>query len=183
MKKQNSIDKRGKKISIIFSNRKEYSPDSIAHLIEWTNNYQVSIQPKIDELKSEVAGLYSIDHSVTKEEIHNKYTLKSKDLIKLSNIKSVEAIKDLRAKFNEVLKTQKSHSESRDLYASVYPLFLNALISEVSPYYDSLKAETKADMRIASQKKADELAALERQRQSLYENLKRIYHLNSPNVR
>ena len=34
MKKQNSIDKRGKKISIIFSNRKEYSPDSIAHLIE-----------------------------------------------------------------------------------------------------------------------------------------------------
>lgn len=173
MKKQNSIDKRGKKISIIFSNRKEYSPDSIAHLIEWTNNYQVSIQPKIDELKSEVAGLYSIDHSVTKEEIHNKYTLKSKDLIKLSNIKSVEAIKDLRAKFNEVLKTQKSHSESRDLYASVYPLFLNALISEVSPYYDSLKAETKADMRIASQKKADELAALERQRQSLYENLKK----------
>lgn len=173
MKKQNSIDKRGKKISIIFSNRKEYSPDSIAHLIEWTNNYQVSIQPKIDELKSEVAGLYSIDHSVTKEEIHNKYTLKSKDLIKLSNIKSVEAIKDLRAKFNEVLKTQESHSESRDLYASVYPLFLNALISEVSPYYDSLKAETKADMRIASQKKADELAALERQRQSLYENLKK----------
>lgn len=54
-----------------------------------------------------------------------------------------------------------------------YPLFLNALISEVSPYYDSLKAETKADMRIASQKKADELAALERQRQSLYENLKK----------
>ena len=64
MKKQNSIDKRGKKISIIFSNRKEYSPDSIAHLIEWTNNYQVSIQPKIDELKSEVAGLYSIDHTL-----------------------------------------------------------------------------------------------------------------------
>ena len=39
-------------------------------------------------------------------------------------------------------------------------LFLNALISEVSPYYDSLKAETKADMRIASQKKADELYKL-----------------------
>lgn len=53
--------------------------------------------------------------------------LKSKDLIKLSNIKSVEAIKDLRAKFNEVLKTQESHSESRDLYASVLSFILKCV--------------------------------------------------------
>lgn len=172
MKKQNSIDKRGKKISIIFSDGKEYSPDSIAHLIEWTNNYQVSMQPKIDALKEEVSGLYSIDHSVSKAEIHNKYTLKAKDLIKLSNLKSVEAIKTLKAKFNEVLKTQEKNEDSRDLYASVYPLFLNALISEVSPYYDALKAETKAQMRVVSQNKAKELEALEQERQKEYSKLK-----------
>lgn len=63
-----------KRLALSLAIEKSNSPDSIAHLIEWTQQLSSFIQPKIVELKSEVAGLYSIDHSVTKEEIHNKYT-------------------------------------------------------------------------------------------------------------